>query len=116
MYCIVCGQNEMSYRDISAECVKEKWVPLLSITTNPPIIPCFLGVATAKRFAERNLEYKKWLIGVVNLTPRDIEWIKNKGWILTTYNFPQRLRNVTFDVEILEYDEEPELRVAEQKK
>ena len=83
IHCIVCGLSEMSYHDVSIECINEKWIPLLSIKTTQPTIPCFRGTRTAKRFAERNLtEYKNWLIGVVNLTPRDIEWIKNKGWLL----------------------------------
>jgi hypothetical protein len=75
----------------------------------PPIIPCFESTEVARNFARRNLP-KSWLRGVVNLTMRDTQWIDKKGWRIVLYDFPKKLKDVVpFDIEVLEYDEEPKI-------
>ena len=111
IYCIVCTQGEMSYQDVLRECKSQKWVPILvmRLEEGPPIIPCFESTEVARNFARRNLP-KSWLRGVVNLTMRDTQWIDKKGWRIVLYDFPKKLKDVVpFDIEVLEYDEEPKI-------
>ena len=109
MYCIACTHGEMSCRDVLVECTAGKWVPILVMRPDdgPPVVPCFQSIDVARNFARRNLP-KNWLCGVVNLRLGDAEWIEGKGWEVVVYGFPRKLKDVVpFDIEVLEYDEEP---------
>ena len=103
----------MSVRDVVAECVPGKWVPLLVMRHEGKVIlPLFTETSVARRFVERNVG-RKWISGTVNVTLEDAKWIDDKGWAPAVYEFPRRLKEaVEFDVEILEYEDDREVVVV----
>jgi hypothetical protein len=109
---VLCTQGEMSLGEVLRECRNDCWVPLLVMRPDegPPVVPVFPLEETARDFARRNLP-KKWVHGAVALTDRDLEWMDSKGWDVVRYDFPRKLKDVVeFDIEILEFDEPPEVR------
>lgn len=102
----------MSLNDISKECVKQKWVPLLVYRrkgSEQPILPIFALLDTARAFSKRNLP-KDWLKGTVSLTDVDIEEIKSRGWVMESFDYPRKMKDlpdIEFGLEIHEFAEEP---------
>ena len=103
----------MTSRDLKAECISGKWLPILVYSNGDgiPIVPLFETVAMAAKFSKRNLP-KTWLCGVLNLHKRDAEWMDSKGWRACKFDYPRKLKDVVkFDVEILEFEQDHELAI-----
>ena len=111
MFAILCTQGEMTARELFKECKENKFAPILIMRNEEgTIVPIFHNQDTAHKFTKRNVP-KEWAIfGAVQLTPRDCEWMEMKGWKFCLLDFPRKLKDVVdFDVEILEYDEVPDV-------
>lgn len=115
MFGILCTQGHMSPRQIKTECVEQKFAPLLVMKANgdeDTILPVFTSQHTAMKFARRNLPKAWGLGGAVVLTQRDLDWFRDKGFAFSQMSFPRKLKDVVdFDIEILEYDESPDIEV-----
>lgn len=114
MWAVLCTDGEMDSQAVRNECVSQKWVPLFVYRINPedsPIVPTFNDPLVAKKFAKRNLS-KDWVCGAVRLSDRDIEWIKDKKWVIREMTYPNKVDNYHCGFEILEYDESPEFRTS----
>lgn len=111
MIAILCTEGRMKYHEIKEECPSGQWVPIFCYKENSKsIIPIFSDENVALAFVRRNLP-KDWVKGAVLLTDRDLEWIKNKGWEIRKMNYPNKLKdlkNIKFDLEILEFEEQPD--------
>lgn len=113
MIAILCTEGQMTHTEVRAECTAGKWVPILvyrqgEITT----VPLFHSNRVAYSFVKRNLP-ADWLRGGIDLTDRDVEWIKQQGWQIEVLSFPRKMKDLTdlvFGFEILEFDEAPEVR------
>lgn len=112
MFALICTDGQMSVSEIHAECVKEKWVPLLvyrSKDSKQPILPTFTLLDTARAFSKRNLP-KEWLKGTVWLTDVDIQNIEKRGWRMEPFEYPRKMKDlpdIEFGFEIHEFAEEP---------
>lgn len=108
IYCIVCMQGEMGYRELIAECKPGNWLPLLVMRQNGRIIlPCFPSTLLAFQFAKRNLP-PKWLKPFATICPtlNDAQLIDSKGWEVVQFNFPRLLVDVVeFDIEVVEFED-----------
>lgn len=114
MWAVVYTDGQLNLNEIRNECVPGKWIPLfvyrMSLDENPTI-PVFKNGMTAKSFAKRNLP-KNWTCAAVELTYRDVEWIKEKKWIIKEMTFPQRVDKYICGFEILEFEEVPNFRTS----
>lgn len=110
IYAVLCSQGEMSVQELFRECRQNKFAPILVMRQDdgPTIVPCFKTQETTYKFVKRNIP-KEWAVfGAVELTVQDLEWMESKGWQFSLMDFPRKLTDVVdFDVEILEYDDEP---------
>jgi hypothetical protein len=117
MIAVLCTDGQMNLQHVQSECISGKWVPLLVYTIEGEegvVIPLFHDQKTARSFIKRNLP-KDWVHGGVELTDRDIDWIKDKGWKIREMNYPNKvtdLLGLKFTMEILEFAEEPGFTVG----
>lgn len=112
MWAVLCTDGQMNISAFHNECVPEKWVPIFVYKINPednPIVPLFYDELTTRKFAKRNTP-KKWMRGGVELTDQDIEWIKEKGWIIKEMNYPHKVDNFICGFEILEFEKTPDFK------
>lgn len=111
MIAILCTEGRMKYQEIKEECPSGKWAPIFCyIEDSKTKVPVFFEEQVAIAFVRRNLP-KDWVKGAVILTDRDLEWIKNKGWEIRQMSYPNKLKdikNIKFDLEILEFEEQPD--------
>lgn len=114
MFAVLCTDGELDLNAVRNECVPGKWVPVFVYKVNAddsPIVPVFRDAITAKKFAKRNLP-KNWMLGAVELTDRDIEWIKEKEWIIKEMTYPHKVDNYHCGFEILEFEVVPDFRTS----
>jgi len=114
MWAVLCTDGQLDLNAVRNECVPGKWVPLFVYRMNPdekPIVPVFRDELTTKKFTKRNLP-KNWMRGGVELTDRDVEWMKEKGWIIKEMSYPHKVDNYICGFEILEFAEAPDFRTS----
>lgn len=115
MYAVLCTDGQMDAGAIIKECPSQKWAPIFAYyEKGVTYIPLFHDPMTARKFAKRNLP-KDWLQGAVFTIPENIAWMENKGWKMTTMNFPRLmtgLPGITIGFEVMEFIEEPEIKVS----
>lgn len=113
MFCIFFGNEELSMDEIRAECVQEKWVPLVCISevdSQKKEIVCFYNSNVAMDFIRRNYK-RKDCVGVVTVSEEDREKIKSKGFELSFYEWPNKINinKKILTIEIFELGEEPHI-------
>ena len=114
MIAILCTDGQMKLDEVRNECVPGKWVPLFVFRVNPsdpPTVPIFQEEKTARQFIKRNLP-KGWMHGGAELTDRDIQWMKDKGWILREMDYPHLVKDYLIGLEILEFGDQPDFKVS----
>jgi len=115
MIAIICTDGQLSHKDIQRECIKQKWIPLLTLKSQEKtILPVFNLADIAYKFVVRNLP-KEWKHGCVHLTNDDIATIIKKNWTIQPMDFPRKIKdNPEFEMsfEIHEFTEEPDYRMG----
>lgn len=104
----------MKYHEVKEECSSGRWAPIFCYRENSKtVIPIFSDENIAIAFVRRNLP-KDWVKGAVVLTNRDLDWMVEKGWQIKEMIYPNKLKdikNIKFDLEILEFEETPDFFV-----
>lgn len=109
MFVIMSSDGEMNLQEVSTECRKNCWCPILSAQVGEEkFVPEFHLLDVAKQFMKRNMP-KGWLSGVVNLTDEDRKTLQASGVNLKLYSFPSKLYEANFGVEIVNFSSEPEV-------
>lgn len=111
LFAIVCAQNHMTKQEVMKECQAEKWIPILVMRPDKDncVVPLFENCQIGHRFVERNLP-KDWLYGVIPIDVQLDDLRKSVGWEVVVYSYPKKVQ-VEFDVEILEFGSEVEVKV-----
>ena len=114
---ILCSDGQMSISDVQDECIRQKWIPLLTYRkVNDDIIylPVFTIEDTARNFIKRNLP-KKWTHAGINLSDNDLKSITVRGWKLEHFSFPRKISgipDIQLGFEIHEFELEPDYTVG----
>lgn len=114
MWAVLCTDGQMGLNEVRNECISGKWVPIFVFRIDPkdkPIVPLFKSGAITKQFAKRNLP-KNWMRGGVELTDREIEWMKEHGWEIKEMDFPHKMDKYICGFEILEFEDSPGFRTS----
>lgn len=112
MIAILCADGQLKVNDIKTECVKGKWVPILTYSIegeDGTHVPLFHDDKTARSYIKRNLP-KDWVHGGIVLTDEEVQWIKDKGWTIREMSYPNKMCDIPglkFGLEILEFSSEP---------
>jgi hypothetical protein len=116
MYAVLCTQGHMTVQEIMRECRENRFSPILSMVAHGDdevIIPVSKNQNVLQKFAKRNLPKSWGLGGAVALTDRDLKWLESKGFKFCNLEFPRKLKDVVeFDIEILEYEEAPDVMAS----
>ncbi|RTK94355.1 MAG: hypothetical protein EKK64_08570 [Neisseriaceae bacterium] len=92
MFAVVATDGELTSKNIKEECVREKWISIVSYkNNNKTTIPVFFNEKDVISFFKRNLP-KNWIKGSVNLTELEIDWMLKKGWQIEEMRFAKKNR------------------------
>jgi len=108
VYVVICSDGALKFSDMK-QCQDEKWLPIsVFYKENDIHVIAFTDPLVGKRFIKRNYP-KNWLVGVIALSEMEIDWLKEKGWKLELFSYPNLLHGRKLGYEILEFQSNPEL-------
>lgn len=93
MWAALYTENELDIKDVSEECVSNKWAPIVSLrqkATDPPTIPLFYEERLVRKFINQYLP-TEWMHGGVDLTEKEINWMQQKGWVLKPMDYLHKI-------------------------
>jgi len=112
-YGIIFNDGNLSIGDFKKECQQESWLPLTVIRQDDETsVPIFTNPETAHKFMKRNFKAREVLTGLLMLTDKDIENIKDKGGKVLDLKWPNKYKDrkdCQIDVEIFEIDSKPDV-------
>mgnify|MGYP003342881874 CR=1 FL=1 len=117
MMAVLCTDGQLNFNDLTSECIKGKWIPLLVFRQKKDdyiYLPVFSIEDTAKDFIKRNLP-KKWTHAGINLSDNDLKSITVRGWKLEHFSFPRKISgipDIQLGFEIHEFELEPDYTVG----
>jgi len=114
MLLVMSSDGQMTARELARECASGKWAPLLVYRRagdDTTRVPWFHSKSAARRFWERNVP-KHWAPGAMEPSQGEVDWMRQRGWVLEEFEFPRKLLGlpgVELYTEILELSEVPDV-------
>lgn len=109
LFAVFCPDGTLKLKDMN-RCQAEKWIPIATITVKNKINALiFSDVKVARNFIRRNYP-KDWLRGLIVLSTKQLEWMRDKNWEVRYMTYPNILKDTPgFGYEVIEFDVEPDL-------
>ncbi len=95
-YAVIYNDGNLEREDFQQECVKQGWVPIIVLKDKEEkgsvTVPIFTDPKIAHDFMRRNLS-PDVVSGLLTIIDKDMRDIKEKGWEIRFFDYPNRFTN-----------------------